>query len=79
MGRRSAVYRRRGTTGPFTRCGDGLFGWFGSNIDTFCLVARQNEVAFGTEDGSVYWSENGGDSWQQVAAGLPAVRCVAFA
>jgi hypothetical protein len=79
MGRRSAVYRRRGTAGPFTRCGDGLFEWFGSNIDTFCLVSRDNEVAFGTEDGAVYWSEDEGESWQQVASGLPAVRCVAFA
>jgi hypothetical protein len=78
MGRRSAVYRRRGVRGPFRRCGAGLFEWFGSNIDTFCLVARDNQVAFGTEDGSVYRSEDEGDSWQQVASGLPPVRCGAL-
>jgi hypothetical protein len=79
MGRRSAVYRQGRGTGAFHRCGNGVFEWFGSNIDTFCLVARENEVAFGTEDGAVYWSEDEGESWQQVASGLPAVRCVAFA
>jgi hypothetical protein len=79
MGRQSAVYRRRGAGGTFVRCTDGLPEWFGSNIDTFCLVARDDEVAFGTEDGSVSWSEDEGDSWSDVASGLPPVRCVAFA
>jgi hypothetical protein len=60
------------------RCANGLPGWFGSNIDTACLVANGTDVAFGTEDGSVYRSEDDGVTWLEVATGLPAVRCLSM-
>jgi hypothetical protein len=78
MGRRSAVYRRSGAVDSFARCANGLPGWFGSNIDTACLVARVLEVAFATEDGSIYWSEDDGVTWAELVTGLPPVRCVAL-
>jgi hypothetical protein len=79
-GGRAAVYRRhlRGD-GPFVRCTDGLPEWFPTNIDTFCLAASGQLVAFGTDDGSVFISEDEGGTWRPLGEDLPAVRCVAFA
>jgi photosystem II stability/assembly factor-like uncharacterized protein len=78
-GRRAALYRRPlGSTEPFERCERGLPGWFGSNIDTHCLAGAGPAVAFGTEDGDMYRSEDAGETWETIATGLPPVRCVAF-
>jgi hypothetical protein len=79
-GGRAAVYRRPlEGSGPFERCTEGLPEWFPANIDTFCLAASGDLVAFGTDEGSVYISEDEGGTWRALAEGLPAVRCVAFA
>ncbi len=79
-GDRAAVYRRRiDSVDPFERCTQGLPGWFEHNIDTACLAASGTSVAFGTQDGEVYSSEDCGATWARVADGLPAVRNVAFA
>lgn len=79
-GDRAAVYRRRiHSTDPFERCTRGLPGWFEHNIDTACLAASGTSVAFGTQDGEVYSSEDRGATWARVAEGLPAVNSVAFA
>jgi hypothetical protein len=79
-GGRAAVYRRPVEgDGPFTRCTDGLPEWFSGNIDTFCLAAAGELAAFGTGEGSVFVSTDQGLAWRQLAEGLPAVRCVAFA
>jgi hypothetical protein len=77
-GRRSAVYRRSDSDVAFVKCTKGLPDWFGSNIDTFCLIARGDEVVFGTEEGSVYRSQDDGATWEEAATGLPSIRCVAF-
>jgi hypothetical protein len=53
--------------------------WFDDNIDTGCLAARGARVAFGTEDGRLFCSPDGGASWELLGKGLPAVRCVSFA
>ncbi|MGH7324451.1 MAG: WD40/YVTN/BNR-like repeat-containing protein [Candidatus Rokuibacteriota bacterium] len=76
-GKRSAVYRKP-LDGPaeFERCGRGLPEWFHDNIDTACLAAAGPVVAFGTEDGRVFRSPDGGARWELAAKGLPAVRCV---
>jgi hypothetical protein len=79
-GRRAAVYRAPlGVGGGFERCRTGLPEWFDGNIDTGCLAAQGDVVAFGTADGSVFLSEDSGVSWVERAAGLPTVRAVAFA
>jgi hypothetical protein len=76
-GGHAAVYRRPlGSSEGFERCREGLPEWFDDNIDTACLDARDGLAAFGTVDGSVYASEDAGETWQQVAGGLPAVRCL---
>jgi photosystem II stability/assembly factor-like uncharacterized protein len=78
-GRRAALYRRPLGGGGFGRCREGLPQWFGDNVDTHCLAARGGVVALGTEDGAVYRSTDGGQAFERLAKGLPAVRCVALA
>jgi hypothetical protein len=76
-GGRAALYRRPlQSDGPFERCAAGLPEWFPGNIDTHCLAASGDSVAFGSEDGTVFVSEDEGRTWQQAASGLPAVRAL---
>ena len=72
------MYRIPISGGPFEGCSGGLPEWFSSNIDTACVAAKGSEVAFGTEDGSVFVSGDSGRSWEAWASGLPPVRCVSF-
>jgi hypothetical protein len=75
--KQAAVYRRsRGGGEPFERCGGGLPEWFPSNIDTHCLTARGTLVAFGTDQGEVWVSEDEGRTWTRAAEKLPAVTSV---
>jgi hypothetical protein len=77
---RAAVYRRPlDSGGPFERCTDGLPDWFPSNIDSLCLAARGDDAAFGTSEGEVYRSSDGGRSWERTATGLADVSAVLFA
>ena len=77
--RQAAVYRKPvGDNGLFERCTDGLPEWIVNNVDTACLAASGSGVAFGTSDGSVFASDDQGDSWTLVAEGLPPVRCLAL-
>jgi hypothetical protein len=78
-GRQSALYRAPLAGGAFERCRKGLPRWFGDNVDTHCLAARGRAVVLGTEDGRVFVSEDGGQSFGLAARGLPPVRCVALA
>ncbi|MGH2720374.1 MAG: WD40/YVTN/BNR-like repeat-containing protein, partial [Actinomycetota bacterium] len=79
-GRRSAVYRAALTLDePFVRCTDGLPEWFGTNVDTGCLVAAGGMVALGTDGGSRYASADGGGRWDVVAGDLPPITCLAAA
>jgi hypothetical protein len=76
-GGKSAVYRRGiAKSGPFERCREGLPEWFEANIDTHCLAAAGEACAFGTRDGAVYGSRDGGAAWELLEEGLPPVRCV---
>jgi hypothetical protein len=76
-GKRSALYRRPLDGGAdFERCREGLPTWFDDNIDTGCLAAAGPVVVAGTEDGRVFQSLDAGATWNHVAQGLPAVRCV---
>lgn len=58
---------------PLERCD--LPG-FPDNIDTGCLDASNDLVAFGTRQGEVYTSSDHGASWAVVAEGLPPVQNV---
>jgi hypothetical protein len=76
-GRRSALYRWPLAGGAdFARCRTGLPAWFGDNIDTGCLAAAGPAVVAGTEDGRLFGSGDAGESWELIAEGLPAIRCV---
>ena len=78
-GGRAALYRIPISGGPFEKCSDGFPEWFPSNIDTGWVAASGTEVAFGTDDGSVFVSGDSGGTWEEWATGLPPVRCVALA
>ena len=75
-GRRSALYRKPlDAPGAFVRCADGL-PWLDDNIDTGCLAADGSLVVFGTDDGRVFRSRDGGAHWGLVAKGLPPITAV---
>jgi hypothetical protein len=79
-GRRAAVYRAPlEAGGAFERCRTGLPEWFDANIDTGCLAAEGETVAFGTAAGSLFVSGDAGATWVERATGLPTVRAVALA
>jgi hypothetical protein len=78
-GHQAALYRRSLAGGRFERCTEGLPDWFSSNIDTACLAASGPAAVFGTEEGSVFLSEDRGETWHVLADGLPPVRSIGFA
>ena len=61
---------------PFEKCTSGLPEWFHDNIDTGCLTADGDTVAFGTGEGDVYVSEDAGATWERAVTGLPRVLAV---
>jgi hypothetical protein len=75
-GGNAGVYRAGLETGPFERCRTGLPDWFDDNIDTYCLDALNDGsyAAFGTPDGRVYLSDDGGDTWSELVTRVPAVN-----
>jgi hypothetical protein len=75
-GRKSTLYRKPldGAT-EFVRCAEGL-PWFDDNIDTACLAAEGSLVVFGTDDGRVFRSLDGGAHWGLVSKGLPTITAV---
>jgi hypothetical protein len=77
-GGRAGVYRGDIGGGAFERCTVGLPGWFDDNIDTFCLDALNDGsfAAFGTSDGRLFGSEDGGSTWHELSADLGAVQHV---
>ena len=70
-----AVYRRAKDAGAFERTAP-LDQWLGENIDAPAMASNDEAVAFGTRDGRVFTSANGGDDWSLVASDLPPVRSV---
>lgn len=73
----STLYRRPlDDSGTFVRCGGELPEWFSDNINTGCLAASGETVAFGTEDGDLFLSDDSGSTFTRVAADLAPVRWV---
>jgi photosystem II stability/assembly factor-like uncharacterized protein len=75
MTRRGAVYRAQ-LGEPFERCERGLPDWFAGNVDTGCLDAAGGRVAFGSPEGAVFVSDDGGVTWAEVAGDLGRVSAV---
>ncbi len=75
-GGHAGVYRADLSSGAFERCRTGLPEWFDANIDTYCLDALNDGsyAAFGTGDGRVYTSDDGGLTWRELIAGLGSVQ-----
>jgi hypothetical protein len=81
-GDQAGLYRRplaAGPETPFERCRTGLPEWFDRNVDTACLDAAGDQVAFGTAAGELFGSADAGATWERLAAGLPPVRCLLLA
>jgi hypothetical protein len=73
----STLYRRPlDAPGSFVRCGGELPEWFSDNIDTGCLAASSETVAFGTEDGELFLSDDSAETFTCVADNLASVRWV---
>jgi hypothetical protein len=76
-GEASTIYRRPlDAPGGFVRCGGELPEWFSDNIDTGCLGALGENVAFGTEDGRLFLSDDSGRTFTRIADNLTPVRWV---
>jgi hypothetical protein len=75
-GGHAGVYRAGLASGPFERCRAGLPEWFDDNVDTYRLDALNDGsyAAFGTADGRVYGSYDGGLTWVELVAGLAPVH-----
>jgi hypothetical protein len=75
-GGHAGLYRANLASGAFERCRTGLPEWFDENIDTYCLDALNDGsyAAFGTADGRVYGSDDGGLRWLELITGLPSVQ-----
>ena len=78
--KRAAVYRRPlDGEGPSEKCAQGLPEWFPGNIDTGCLAATPDLVAFGTEQGEIFVSTDTGTTWEKTVTDLPPVRALVIA
>lgn len=72
----AAIYRQPlDGTSPFERCD---LPAFTDNIDTGCLDALGDDVAFGTRDGEVFHSSDHGITWSRVSDTLPSVTHLRF-
>lgn len=73
---RGRLYRGALWEGGFEPLTNGLPEWFGENLNTHCLVAKENDLYAG-QGGTVWHSDDGGDSWVEAVGGLPKITCVA--
>jgi hypothetical protein len=70
----AGIYTKERSPGAiFRRCD---LPSFSDNIDTACLDATDDLVAFGTKDGDVYASGDRGATWEAIALDLPEAKCV---
>jgi len=69
------LYRGGLWDGGFEPLGNGLPEWFPANLDTHCLVVRDDIVYAGQGD-TVWQSDDGGDSWSVAVSDLPEITCL---
>ena len=75
-GRNSKLYRAGLDGSNIEHCTVGLPEPFTSHINTGCLVARGKLVVAGDPDGTIYASEDAGDTWESVGRVGAAVTCL---
>ncbi len=71
------LYRGR-LGGSLEQCRGGLPESFPYNLDSGCLTARDGQVAFGTDDGHVYRSTDGGTGFELVAERMHSVQSLRY-
>jgi hypothetical protein len=77
-GERAAVYRTDLDGSGLKRLTVGLPEWFSTNVDTGCLAASGDTVVIGDADGTLYVSEDRGDSFTIAEKDLPGITRVAI-
>lgn len=76
-GGKAAIYRHPlDKPGTFSKCEQGLPEWFDDNINTGTLSTSGNLAAFGTSDGQIFFSDDAGRTWKQIAANLSPIWCL---
>ncbi|HJQ76160.1 MAG TPA: hypothetical protein VJ948_02745 [Acidimicrobiia bacterium] len=73
---RGRVYTGELWDGPLTPVGAGLPDWFGDNVDTHCLLLDDGVAHIGHDD-TVWRSEDWGETWAELAGGLPRITSIA--
>ena len=73
---KARLYRGDLWSGELEPLTSGLPEWFGSNLDTHCLIAREDGVFAGNGD-TVWRSDDHGDTWDVAVSGLDAITCLA--
>ncbi len=70
------LYKGELWEGTFAAVTNGLPEWFGENLNTHCIVAKEDSVFAGLGD-TVWQSEDSGDTWSVAASDLPKITCLA--
>lgn len=73
---RGRLYRGALWEGGFEPLTKGLPEWFGDNLNTHCLVSRADGLYAG-QGGTVWRSDDQGDTWIEIVGGLPKISCLA--
>jgi hypothetical protein len=73
---RARLYRAGLEAGPFHPCTTGLPEWFTDNLNTHCLAVADGSVFAGL-GGTVWRSDDEGESWTEASADLPQITCLA--
>lgn len=73
---RGRLYRASLWEGSLEPIHNGLPEWFGDNLNTHCLLLREDDLYAGVGS-SVWRSGDLGDRWEVVAEDLPKVTCLA--
>lgn len=70
------LYRGELWEGPLEPVTSGLPDWFGDNLNTHCIASIDEGVFVGLE-GTIWWSDDGGGTWEEIAGDLPKITCLA--
>lgn len=72
---RARLYRGELWSGTFEPLTHGLPAWFDTNLDTHHLVSRAGS-AYAAQGGTVWRSDDGGDTWDVAISDLPEITCL---